>query len=132
MAVMLFLLEANTMPGNDSSGSNVVGVESAGNWMRGEYQRRMLEIRGAFAAGSTGVATIAARAELLDELVGALWGAELERDGRLKAGVALLAVGGYGRRELFPYSDVDLLFLLDGKLAEKDLKDAVRRVGQEL
>jgi [protein-PII] uridylyltransferase len=129
---MLFLLEANTMPGNDSSGSNVVGVESAGNWMRGEYQRRMLEIRGAFAAGSTGVATIAARAELLDELLGALWGAELERDGRLKAGVALLAVGGYGRRELFPYSDVDLLFLLDGKLAEKDLKDAVRRVGQEL
>ena len=27
---------------------------------------------------------------------------------------------------------MDLLFLLDGKVAEKDLKDAVRRVGQEL
>src|SRR5437879_3697494 len=107
------------MQGNDSSGSSTVGVESAGNRMRGEYQRRMLEIRGAFEAGSTGVATIGARAELLDELVGALWDAELEKDKRLKSGVALLAIGGYGRRELFPYSDVDLLFLLDGKLAEK-------------
>ena len=120
------------MRGIEVSGSNGDGSESAGNRVRGEYQRRMLEIRAGFDAGASGAATIAARAELLDGVVKALWDAEVKRDGRLGNGIALLAVGGYGRRELFPYSDVDLLFLLDGKVAEKDLKEAVRRVGQEL
>ena len=100
--------------------------------LRGRYQRRMLEIRGAFEAGAPGSATIAARSGALDELVRGLWVQAVERDGRLASGIALAAVGGYGRQELFPYSDVDLLFLLDGRIAEKDVKDAIRRVNQEM
>jgi [protein-PII] uridylyltransferase len=106
--------------------------ESVGGELRGKYQRRMLEIRGAFEAGASGVVTIAARAMALDELVRGLWKQAVGQDERLAAGVALVAVGGYGRRELFPYSDVDLLFLLDGRLAEKDLKVVIRQVNQEL
>jgi [protein-PII] uridylyltransferase len=107
--------------------------ETISGGMRGQYQRKMLEIRGAFeAGGASGAKTIAARASAVDELVSALWRQAVERDPRLSVGVALVAVGGYGRRELFPYSDVDLLFLLDGRVAEKDVKDAIRRVNQEM
>ncbi len=107
--------------------------ESISSGMRGNYQRRMLEVRGAFeAGGASGAVTIAARAAAVDELVRELWRQAVERDPRMGAGVALVAVGGYGRRELFPYSDVDLLFLLDGRLAEKEVKDAIRRVNQEM
>src|ERR1700733_6969520 len=107
--------------------------DSPDGGLRGRYQRRMLELRGAFeAGGASGAVTVAGRAAALDELVRALWGQAVERDARLASGMALVAVGGYGRRELFPYSDVDLLFLLDGKIAEKDLKDAIRRVNQEM
>jgi [protein-PII] uridylyltransferase len=107
--------------------------EATNGGMRAGYQRRMLEIRGAFeAGGASGEATIAARAKALDELVGGLWNQVVKRDARLAEGISLVAMGGYGRAQLFPCSDVDLLFLLDGRLPEKDLKDAVRSVNQEM
>lgn len=107
-------------------------TEMTASGLREKYQRRMLEIRRAFDARASGAATIAARSRALDEFATALWVEEVRRDRRLATGITLIAVGGYGRAQLFPYSDVDLLFLLDGRLAEKDAKDAIRRVNQEM
>jgi [protein-PII] uridylyltransferase len=105
--------------------------ESQRSELRGEYQRRMLAIRGAFEAGATGRETVAARAAAMDALIAGLWELAVQETPMLGRGIALLAVGGYGRRELFPYSDVDLLYLLDGKVAEQ-VRQPIRRMSQEL
>jgi len=106
--------------------------QTTGEGLCGQYQRRLLDIRGAFATGASGAVTVAARAAAVDELILGLWALAVVETPLLGHGIALLAVGGYGRRELFPYSDVDLLYLLDGKVSETEIKQPIRRISQQL
>ena len=101
---------------------------------RADYQRRLLSIRGAFEAGErtirAGTAAIRDRSDAVDALIASLWRGAA-RTPQADA-IAVLAVGGYGRSELFPSSDVDLVFLFEGKALERETRDAIRRVSQSL
>jgi [protein-PII] uridylyltransferase len=89
----------------------------------------MLELRRAFESDGDGPRMVAARAALVDEVVRTLWGREVSTDRKLASGVAIAAIGGYGRGKLFPHSDVDLLVCAAKPPA---VKDAIRRLSQTL
>ena len=78
------------------------------------------EIRRRFEAGGTAAAVMREQCFLMDQLIHALFDVvigELYPLANPTAGekLALVAVGGYGRGELAPCSDIDLLFLLPYK-----------------
>jgi [protein-PII] uridylyltransferase len=62
-------------------------------------------------------------AKLVDRTLHDLWASF-----PLPKGAALLAVGGYGRGELFPYSDVDVLILVPQSLADSGDETAIHAV----
>jgi [protein-PII] uridylyltransferase len=78
------------------------------------------EIRRRFEATGNGAATIREQCFLMDQLIRALFDLVTQVIYPLPnptsgERLAIVAVGGYGRGELAPYSDVDLLFLLPYK-----------------
>src|SRR3954469_3825495 len=72
-------------------------------------------------AGGGGLDTCRARAGIIDVLLKYLWDAarlSLSAEAQTRfPPLALIAIGGYGRAELNPFSDIDFMFLHEGQVA---------------
>ncbi|MBI1354161.1 MAG: [protein-PII] uridylyltransferase [Acidobacteria bacterium] len=90
------------------------------------HAQSMERINSAFFERGDGVAATRDRSETVDQIVTGLF--ERLWPAALRDGCAVLAVGGYGRSELFPYSDVDLLFLFDKESTADKGKEALAQL----
>ncbi len=98
--------------------------------LREHYQAEMAAMRQSFDRTGNGVLCIRRRALVVDSLLEPLW--QFESGSGLPAGFALVAVGGFGRKELFPCSDVDLLYLCADDKLEDTVREAVRGCNQAM
>src|ERR1700738_2617876 len=81
-------------------------------------------------SGAGGLEIVRDRAALLDVVLRHLFEGAVEGSAYADKTppVALLAIGGYGRGELSPYSDVDILFLHDSSRISADAAEVIEQV----
>jgi [protein-PII] uridylyltransferase len=97
--------------------------------LRDSYAAESARIKREFEATSDGRKATQARASQVDQIVVELTHSLLAPD---ITQVCLVAIGGYGRRALFPFSDIDLLFLCEDAATLKRYRDPMRNIAQVL
>jgi [protein-PII] uridylyltransferase len=89
------------------------------------------EIRALHASGASGIEVTHLICDMIDELNNKLLYSiiyDLDASGALMERITLVAVGGYGRGELNPYSDIDIMFLHDGGLPAARVEDIAQKL----
>jgi [protein-PII] uridylyltransferase len=82
-------------------------------------------IRKLFENGASAQDTLRQLCELADGTVRKVFGELVRVRNTTGQGLCLLALGGYGREMLFPYSDLDLLFLFGNEKAEQEFRPLI-------
>jgi [protein-PII] uridylyltransferase len=96
-------------------------VAGVARWRR-ELASGREALKAAFAAGAPPYQLLRRQAALADHIVCGIWS-----EVGAPSGIALVAVGGYGRGVLFPHSDVDVLILLPRPLADLAGETSIER-----
>jgi [protein-PII] uridylyltransferase len=99
--------------------------------LRDLYLAESARIQQEFASTGDGAFASAQRTSLVEKILLSLWNEIISPTGTTKD-FALVALGGFGRRALFPHSDVDILFLHADRSSEDQLRDPIRSFCQEL
>ena len=100
--------------------------------LRDFYSKESARLEEGFASEHNGKAFLSGRTEAVDSVARRAWSWIISADLEGPKDFALVALGGYGRKWLFPYSDIDLLFLHGGDKTEAKIKEPIRNFSQEL
>jgi [protein-PII] uridylyltransferase len=95
-----------------------------------EAQRE--RIRALFENGASAQETLRQLCELADEIIRKVFGELQNVRDEQNQGLALLALGGYGREVLFPFSDLDLLFLFANEKIEEESRPLIAEFSRML
>src|SRR5208282_937596 len=96
--------------------------------LRDQYLREMALVRQTCERTGDGTAAIRRRSAVVDRILVEMWRrAFVDLPSQ---NVSLLALGGYGRKDLFPYSDIDVLFAFADEKTEEQSREAVRAIVQ--
>src|ERR1700689_1680229 len=96
--------------------------------LREQYLKEMALVRQTCERTGDGTAAIRRRSAIVDRILIEMWRRAF--GGQLSNNVAPLALGGYGRKDLFAYSDIDVLFAFADEKTEEQSRDAVRSISQ--
>ena len=106
------------------SGEIAADLRQRAGRLKNDLARGQAALRDAYEARGDAIRLLRGRCQLVDDILKTLW-----QESRLPLGLSLVAVGGYGRRELFPASDVDLLFLLPDNVAQETERQIEELIG---
>jgi len=96
------------------------------------YAAESARIRAQYEKAGDGPRVLRARSDLVDSIVVRLHRELLSSFPDGPQGFCVVALGGYGRRELFPHSDIDLLFLSSSGKKESSQREAVAMMARTL
>ena len=96
--------------------------------LREQYLKEMALVRQTCERTGDGTAAIRRRSAVVDRILIEMWRRAFA--GLPAQNAALLAMGGYGRKDLFPYSDIDVLFTFADEKTEEHSREAVRAMIQ--
>ena len=96
------------------------------------YTSESLRIQQNFDRTGDGLAVLRGRSDVVDTAVASLYRHYFSPHLDEPRNFCILALGGYGRRELFPHSDVDLLFLTDSSAEQDSQRMAIAAILREL